>query len=460
VWTEVVYFNKYLFFNFVRFSQIFPYGYVVGRNGTKGVANIPLQHTNGDIADWVSRLQRNEPHAFDGLYNKCSGYVSFVCTKFCNNKEDVEEIVQDTFVIAYKKANELRADTLLQYLRKIAVHECYRRRNTNKRSFAPIDMSDIPPMDICELNEALLPEDALLNKERQTQLLLVISKLPKNQREMIYLYYYIDFNAQQIALLTGYTTENVYMILSRARKSIKRRLEDERTYPVVAKSLMLLPLAALFVAEETIYVAAYVPIALTATATGAAAVGVGTVAATAGTSSIVGYVATACITVALITAVNVYLVLQSEPEPPPYTAYVPIVYTEAPRHTPAPTAPPPVITTPAYEPTMPPPTEAILQPTEPAPTLPPPTSAPTVPSVTYQPPQPTLPQPIDRTSVVLAALATAHTQVGVRRVLDDYAFVWGSGITTAADVTFNFYLFNEGSGDVLVGTAVHADGSG
>ena len=64
-----------------------------------------------------------------------------MCSKYCNSKEDAEEVVQNTFLIAYKKADSLRGDTLVAYLRKIAIHECYRKRNKNSRlqeHFAPI----------------------------------------------------------------------------------------------------------------------------------------------------------------------------------------------------------------------------------------------------------------------------------------------------------------------------------
>jgi len=115
-----------------------------------------------------------------------------VCDKFCDNREDTEEIVQDTFVIAYKKRHQLRSETLLGYLRKIAVHECFRRRKANNRRTEYIFTSDALPIDPQELNESLLPEEALHNKERQRQLLLEISRLSKTQRDMVYLYYYID----------------------------------------------------------------------------------------------------------------------------------------------------------------------------------------------------------------------------------------------------------------------------
>jgi len=46
------------------------------------------------------------------------------------------------------------------------------------------------------------------------------------------------------------------------------------------------------------------------------------------------------------------------------------------------------------------------------------------------------------------------------RILDDFGFAPARSLSTLAGEYLNFFLFNEGSGDVLVGTAVQADGSG
>jgi len=412
------------------------------------VVHILLKKTTDDISVLLARLQRNEPHAFEGLYNKCSGYVSFVCAKFCDNKEDVEEIVQDTFVIAFKKANELRSETLLSYLRKIAVHECFRRRKANSRRLILTAAADDLPYDLLELDKALLPEDALLDKERQAQVLVAISKLPKTQREVIYLYYYIDFSTKQIAELMECTPNCVCITLTRARKTLKRNLEQDRLPAIAAKALVLLPLAALFLAEESTYLAAYQPIILACTATTATAAA----ATTTTTSAIAGYIAAACATLILGTAVSVYIHLQTEPET--------VLATPPAATTPAPTSatPPPPLLTPA--PTTPPPTTPA--PTTTPETTPAPTTAPPTPVPTQPPPPPTSPAPPspiedlpppDRTQNVLAALAQAHTQAQLDQILANYGFAFDTDIHTPTDVHLSFHRFNEGSGDIWVGMA-------
>ncbi|MCL2406279.1 MAG: hypothetical protein FWC92_12160 [Defluviitaleaceae bacterium] len=96
--------------------------------------------------------------------------VAFMCHKFCDNHEDAEEVVQDTFLIAFKKTSDLQFNTFtayLAYLRKIAIHESFRKRKASSRRAEYFVSSDKLPEDYKELDENILPAEALSNKERR-----------------------------------------------------------------------------------------------------------------------------------------------------------------------------------------------------------------------------------------------------------------------------------------------------
>ena len=65
---------------------------------------------NGDnkgFHDLIEKLNSGDLSAFDEIYARSCKHIAFVCSKFCDNKEDVEEVLQDTYLIAFKKAGEL-----------------------------------------------------------------------------------------------------------------------------------------------------------------------------------------------------------------------------------------------------------------------------------------------------------------------------------------------------------------
>ena len=376
-------------------------------------------------------------------------------------------MVQDTFHIAYKNAAQINAQTILPYLRKVAVHECFRRRKANNRYTTFVTTTDELTQDHPEINEALLPEDALHNKERQRQLLLTIDRLPKLQRDMVYLYYYVDIDAQHIANLMNCSVGSVYSVLTRARKAIRQKLEDSdnRTRVLLTKSLVLLPLAALFLAEESTYVAAFA--APTAGALGAT--GMAITSTSTSTGAIVGYVA-ACI-VAVGLAAGTYMIAlqptqENEPAyiaatPTPAAAAIhtpstpePVVHhpppTEAPTSTTSPVATVPITTAPAT--TAP----AITEPPTPPPTMPTVITSPPAPPPTTPPPTPAI--PIDRTAHVLSALAAAQTSDDVAHIIATYDFIFETQMMSFADYVLRFYLRHDLGGTILVGTSIHADG--
>ncbi|MCL2364332.1 MAG: sigma-70 family RNA polymerase sigma factor [Defluviitaleaceae bacterium] len=452
------------------------------------------EHARGELVRLIGIMQSGDKSAFNEIYRRCSGYVSFICAKLCDNKEDAEEVVQDTFLIAFKKSDQLRGETLPAYLRTIAVHECFNRRKANQKRRMHTLSADYALINVAELNEALLPADALDNKELHGQLLREIAKLPLQQRDMIYLFYYADFDAKQIGKIMGCNVNVVYTNLTRARQTIKKKLNDGRSMkPVVvsAQAGVLLPLAALFVAEEAAYVAAYV----TSAWAGNIAVGATAAAAGAKTGAIVAVCAVAAAALAAFIYFNVYPTREAEtptPESAVYTGHEPPAYPLPEPHTEPPTEPAPKE-----------PTQAEPAPPEPAPSpsedpdsaassamsdpeydteyasIPSPTTVPALPPAphypadlptevltepeTHAPHQPYAPSEpydfyeydepphADRTLQILAALAAVSTYSDLADIIDVYGFVLHTQATTVHDIRLRFYVANEGSGDILVG---------
>jgi len=255
------------------------------------------------------------------------------------------------------------------------------------------------------------------------------------------------------------TGRNVYSSLTRARQAIRRKLEEDDPsvgQPLVVKGLVLLPLAALFLAEESTYMAAVLPV--TAVSAAAATATTTTATTTATATTVVGYVAAACVAVACVGAIAVssYFVLRdtSEPTPlpttPPHTA-ITTEYNPTPTAIPTPT-PTPAPTTPA--PTTPEPSPE----TTPMPTLPP-ALPPPIPTFPPEAPAQTEPVVYDRTDMILFALYLAQTQADTVRIITDYGFVFATQMVTSTDRTLRFYTLNEGSGDILIGTAIDEDGT-
>jgi len=423
----------------------------------------------------VARLHSGDPTAFEDLYRQYSGYVAFICLKFCDNREDAEEAIQDTFLDVHNQVKTLRADTLRALIRRIAICKCYRKRNQSRQLSAIRVDVDLTAYE--ELNDDFLPEQYLHNKEQRAELLRIIMALPKMQWETVYLYYYASFSTEEIARLQNCSTGNVRKTLRNARASTKDKLEGKQKGKVLKPiaGFATVSLGAVLIAEEQVFAASYIPGAVVPTAVACTATTACTAITYTGTlAAVKGYAIAACITVAVVVSAATYYILwQDEPTTPsPVVAAVvaPLLAPEPPSPSPSPSPSPTLAptTTPAPTP-APTPTPTTAPITTPAPTTAPettapPTSTPAPPPTTLAPTLPptpaptTAPAPVDNTQAILAALARAVSAQDVADIIAQFNFQYDQMIRGSNEV-FRFYVTNEGSGDILVGTATDDNGN-
>ena len=409
----------------------------------------------------LKEFKNGSQHAFEEIYKQCYGQIKFLCLKLCSSAEDAEEVLQDTFVTVYKKADTIRDDTFLALLRKIAVDGCYDKLKSNRRKTGNlVYSSDENNFEVEDLDQDFLPEEYLQNKELQSELLQIINNLPPKQREMIYLYYYANINTEEIAKLHNCPSVNIRNILSSARKTIKSQIEGKQKATALQR-MAGVSLGVILLVEEQNFTASSLNAATVAPAVSTMASNIFTVAT--------GVIAVCGISIA------VYLAYASNTE---HIAVEPIAAIEAPQvaeYTPA------IeyvieIDESIYEKTLEENTEEteeieeIICVEKPPPVVAPPMYTPEV-VVTgesdelaepepYEPKQPYYelePPPIDRTLEILAALAAATTPEEVRRIIEHYGFSFFRQMNNITGELLLFYVLDEGSGDILIGIAEYPD---
>jgi len=399
-----------------------------------------------DLNILLEKFKNGDQRAFEEIYRRCYGHIAFVCSKLCDNNEDVEEIVQDTFMAAFKQADTLKGDTLLALLRKVAARRCYDKHRKSQRE--PIVYSD-EAIDVEDFDEDFLPEEYLQNKESQTNLLRIINELPTKQREMIYLYYYADINTEEIARLNNCSSVNVRKILFKARQTIKSKL---------GTTMSGVSLSSLLLAEEGAFVGSL-------SAVGQAA-GTTTTGIFAAAASVVA--------VGIISAAVYFAVLPNmeihETEEPTIAVTAPILeeaieieeekpFEEESIVIPEASEVPKEIAYEAYEPTQlplpqeytpqehnPPPPNELEEPEEPE-------KPEEIEDEPYEDEPPYIPAPIptDRTPQILAALAIADSLEEINHITAYYGFSLSAQMWRSTDEQFRFYVTDEGSGDILIG---------
>jgi RNA polymerase sigma-70 factor (sigma-E family) len=127
-----------------------------------------------------------------------------------------EEVVQDSFVAMHGRWHRLRdPDKALAYLRQTVVNRS--RSVLRRRVVAARHLPDVPP-------DAPGADETTVVAERRTQVLDALAALPRRQREVIALRYYLDLSESQIAEALGISNGAVKSHASRAADALRASL--------------------------------------------------------------------------------------------------------------------------------------------------------------------------------------------------------------------------------------------
>jgi RNA polymerase sigma-70 factor (family 1) len=145
---------------------------------------------------------------------------------YVKDRQVAEDIVQDVFMRAYEKRNDFKGDsTYKTYLFRITVNRSYDylRSWTYKNTVLSNKIASVFQNGHSAENEMLLNnEKYILGKE--------VFALPVKYREVLILFYYQDFNVDEIAELLICSSNTVKTRLRRGRTRLKEQLELKGGY--------------------------------------------------------------------------------------------------------------------------------------------------------------------------------------------------------------------------------------
>ena len=132
----------------------------------------------------------------------------------CKNKQDAEDVVQDTFVQYYTTKKEFESEQHVRaWLMRVAVNKA---KNINRTFWRRNKVS------IEDYMETLVFE----TPEAET-LFETVMQLPEKYRIVIHLYYYEDYTVSEIADILKLSESNVRIRLSRGRGMLRNALKEE-----------------------------------------------------------------------------------------------------------------------------------------------------------------------------------------------------------------------------------------
>ena len=139
------------------------------------------------------------------------------------NDAEAEDVVQDACVRAIRFAASLRGDDARSWLFAIVRNTWYSRASVSRRGIAPLDAAGDEPAD-----EALDPEEQLLQQQTVSSVRAAVESLPADFREVIVLRELEGLSYKEIAAVVDVPLGTVMSRLARARERLLAVLEAQR----------------------------------------------------------------------------------------------------------------------------------------------------------------------------------------------------------------------------------------
>jgi len=174
--------------------------------------------------DLVRRIQADDLDAFEAFFERYRGLIHRSAYGLTGDVQAAEEIVQDTFVRAYRHRASLRADVSpIPWLHRVALNLCYSRLERRRLDVEPIGETATALRDV-----APEPSDQAEREELRRSIRLGVATLPPKHQSVIVLYYLHGLSLQETADALGIALGTVKSRLHYALAALRGHLAAER----------------------------------------------------------------------------------------------------------------------------------------------------------------------------------------------------------------------------------------
>ena len=178
---------------------------------------------------YISLVNNGDTNAFAILVDRYKDLVFTLALRLLKNREEAEEVSQDTFIKAYKSLSKFKGDSKFStWIYKIAYYTSLDRIKKNKKHWNDVEIDEFTEHQVKTIDNAL---DNLETQERNQSIKDCIALLPSDDSFLLTLYYFDELSFEEISKVVGITANNVKVKIFRSRKKLatilKARLEPE-----------------------------------------------------------------------------------------------------------------------------------------------------------------------------------------------------------------------------------------
>jgi RNA polymerase sigma-70 factor (ECF subfamily) len=185
----------------------------------------------------VRLMQADDLDAFEAFFARHRGLIQRTAFALTGDVQAAEEVLQDTFIRAYRHRATLRTDVSpVPWLYRVALNLCYSRLARRRLSLEPI--SDVTT----ELRDhALEPLELVEREELRRSIRRGVAALPEKHQLVIVLYYLQGLSLQETAETLGIRLGTAKSRIHYALHALRDHLGAERPQHLLPRELDRVP---------------------------------------------------------------------------------------------------------------------------------------------------------------------------------------------------------------------------
>jgi RNA polymerase sigma-70 factor (ECF subfamily) len=175
-------------------------------------------------AELLRRIRNDDLLAFEAFFERYRGLIHRTAYGLTGDVQAAEEILQDTFIRAYRHRATLRLDmSPVPWLHRVALNLCYSRLSRRRLDVEPIGETTAEVRDA-----APEPPEQAEREELRQSIRTGVAALPPKHQSVVVLYYLHGMSLQETSDALGIALGTVKSRLHYALHALRGHLADER----------------------------------------------------------------------------------------------------------------------------------------------------------------------------------------------------------------------------------------
>ena len=171
-----------------------------------------------DEARYIEHILNGETHLFSTFVENYSHSLFALIVQIVGSPEDAEELVQDTFMKAFKSLGSYKGECrLLTWLYRIAYNVAISATRKSKQTVLFIEENTINNVPD-EAADSIM--EKIDSEERVERLIAAIDCLTPNEKALITLFYMEERSIEEVSQIMKLTVVNIKVRLYRTRKKL------------------------------------------------------------------------------------------------------------------------------------------------------------------------------------------------------------------------------------------------